>query len=407
MMKRVNWIAVVLLTGIPVNADEVSVHARRAVETINQLRAIGLGSQDSEKFGPPPRVPGLLRTLNQELEALIAEGLRDRQHRSLLSQEDILDQLRAAGWEEIASHKWNAYGEIRRINLDWKPRYDPALLVVSTELWIPCGNADPDSAIYVFRAAGHSWELVLATESDFDPMSQDPQSGLQYIISPQDDEGRWFLLVGHAPPLCTGRGNAFKYKVLRPGCDPENPVVIAAGRETVDRFYDPPFNLQAETDWFSLTEGKTRRLDDEPGVAILRYQVEGNRAQRIHPLALSPEDFLDQWAQLSWEEARKWSTGSAGIESWHSKISHIAPGSVEIESVHRCSGSEDGDQKWLLELSVDEQPDPALGLGSLFVKIDKTNGIFSVAGIQPSHPAGCNGRTPITAIKGSSALPVW
>ena len=48
------------------------------METIQQLRAIGLPNSTDLESGPPDKVPGLLRLLNQELKALIVEDLNDR-----------------------------------------------------------------------------------------------------------------------------------------------------------------------------------------------------------------------------------------------------------------------------------------------------------------------------------------
>jgi len=123
---------------------------------------------------------------------LIVSTLNERKPGSPTSEEVIFVELRAAGWEEIPRHKWNAYGEISQINFDFKAGYDPAVLVVSTQLWIPCG-ADPDSAIYVFRAKGSEWELALSAEADFDPGDGPAKSGMQYALSPPDHNGEWFL----------------------------------------------------------------------------------------------------------------------------------------------------------------------------------------------------------------------
>ena len=405
-MKSVScWIVVLFMASTPARAAEVSLHARKAVEAIQQLRAIPIDHSGRDS-GPPGKVPGLLRNLNAELKALIVENLSDARRRQLLTETELLDQLRAAGWEEIPSHKWDAYGEIHRIRFDWKTDYDPALLVVSTELWLPCGSADPDSAIYVFRESGRKWNLVLATESDFNPTSDESDSGMQYRISPPDDSGEWFLVVGHVPPSCNPDQTVLRYKVLRPGPNPDQPALVTSGREVVDPWYDPAFQIRAESDWFSVTEGKRRKLDREAGVAIIRYAVNRNEARRIHPLALSPEDFLDQWAQLAWDEAKQWARDPAQLQTWHAKLAGLDSGSAEIESAERCSDSRDGDQTWLVELSIDEQPNPQLGVKSLFVDVAKRNGVFWIDGVHPSHPPGCQGRTRLLPGK-VTTLPVW
>ena len=97
-------------------AQQVSPNAQKAVETIRQLRMITLPNSMLEE-APPARVPGLLRQLNQHLRALIIEDLNDGTKHSLPGEEEILEQLRTAGWEEISSQKCNAYGSLGGRNL--------------------------------------------------------------------------------------------------------------------------------------------------------------------------------------------------------------------------------------------------------------------------------------------------
>jgi hypothetical protein len=96
-MTKLSLILLVALSLVngTASAREVSPHARKAVEVIRQLREIGLSDSAGSAAGPPARVPGLLRTLNQELRALIVEYLNDQTRLHTVPQEeDILDQLR-------------------------------------------------------------------------------------------------------------------------------------------------------------------------------------------------------------------------------------------------------------------------------------------------------------------------
>jgi hypothetical protein len=86
-------------------AAQLSPHAQKRLKRLGQLREIPIDTSGMES-GPPTGVPGLLRTRNAELKALVVEDLGDLMRRQLLSESELLDQLRAAGWEEIPSHKW-------------------------------------------------------------------------------------------------------------------------------------------------------------------------------------------------------------------------------------------------------------------------------------------------------------
>jgi hypothetical protein len=266
-LMRPLWVCLTLFffacTSVP--AHPVSPHAQKAVETIQQLRAIGLPNSNDLESSPPAKVPGLLRLLNQELKGLIVEDQNDANRHAVPSEEEIMEQLTSAGWDEIPSHKWSAYGEIRQIKFDWQPGYDPGILIVSTQLWLPCGSSDPDSAVYVFQGIARHWDLVIAAESDFDPAGESDETGMQYKISPADPSGHWFLVVAHLPPSCRRGSGVLRFKALRPGADANQPTLLVSGREAIDPFFQPPFQIRAESDWFAVTQGKVRKLDERVG----------------------------------------------------------------------------------------------------------------------------------------------
>jgi hypothetical protein len=381
-------------------ARSVSPHAQKAVETIQQLRSIGLPNANDLESGPPAKVPGLLRLLNHELKALIVEDLNDANRHAVPGEEEVMEQLTAAGWEEIPSHKWNAYGEISQIKFDWKPGYEPGILIVSTQLWLPCGNTDPDSAIYVFQGIARHWDLVLAAESDFDPAGEGDETGMQYNLSPPDPRGRWFLVVAHLPPSCRRTPNVLRYKALRPGANANQPTLLVSGRETIHPFFEPAFQIRTESDWFAVTHGKLRNLDGELGIVISRYDLNDPQSRRIAPVALTPEDFLDQWTQLNWDDAKRWSKTSwdSILQDWHSRLNNLTPASTEIESVRHCPGSDDGDQSWLIELSIDQRVNPSIKQEILYVEVAKRGGSFVLDGVHESHPSGCPGETALNLI---------
>src|SRR6267154_2632960 len=275
------------------------------------------------------------------------------------------------------------------------------------KLWIPCGSSDPDSAIYVFQGRGRKWDLVLATESDFNAIGEHQVSGMDYRISPPDSSGKWFVVVGHVPPSCKRAADVLRYKALRPSSEPDKPTVLVSGRVAIDRSFDPAFRIEAHEDWFAVTIGKTRKLDDEPGVEIFRYDVSDKQAVRIAPLALLPQDFLDQWTQLSWEESKRWSSDLESLAEWHRKLNELTPGTAEIEAVRRCRGAEDGDQDWEVELSVAQAPNPSFGGEVVYIEVAKRNGIFSVMGIQKNRLNGCSVSNSLTASTPPNQLPVW
>jgi hypothetical protein len=97
-MRRIaTCLAGFLFSGVPLGAQQVSRHAEKAVQAIRELRAIGVPQFGNDDFTPSPKVPPLLRQLNQELKALIIEDLNDRSLHEFPSEEEIREKLIAAG----------------------------------------------------------------------------------------------------------------------------------------------------------------------------------------------------------------------------------------------------------------------------------------------------------------------
>jgi hypothetical protein len=398
-----------LMACVTLQAQQASKDALEAVQTIHQLRSIEVPPSSKIQFGPPPQVPGLLRQLNRQLRTLIVDVLNDKNRGAeVANEEEVLSELRNAGWEEVSQNKWNAYGEIVDVNFDWKLGYDPALLVISTQLWIPCGSSDPDSAIYVFQGEKRQWNLVLATDADFDALGRTAESGLQYAISPASSNGHWFLGVANAPPSCRVPRRDLRYKVLRPGRSADEPVLLLDRREPVIPEFDPPFQLRAERDWFSLTRGKTRKLDGEPGIVIARYEIGETQVTRLQPFALTPEDFIDEWVQLNWADASKWSTPAAQseIQQWHSKLHSLANDSTEFQSVTRCSEGKNGDAKWLIDLWIDQEQNPSSDTEMLYIALTSSNGSQFIDAVYKERPKGCPGKTR-PQLSTDTKLPNW
>jgi len=408
MRANLICLAILFLARTNLNAQPVSPTAQKVVQTIQKLRAMDVPHSRDLDIGPPPRVAALLKQLNQELKALIVEYLNDRTRDTLPNGEELLNDLRAAGWQELPSNKWTAYGEIRKIEFKWYTEYDSPVLIVSTQLWLPCGSVDPDSAIYVFRGMSRRWELLLSADSDFDPGEGADEVGLQYKISPRDSRGRWFLAVAQIPPSGNGFGNVLLYKVLRPGVNADNPTILAAQREVIDAGFNPPFRREVQDDWFAVTEGKERVLGSGTGIRVLRYAVDNNKIRRIAPLAIYPEDFLDEWAQLPWDDARQWVTAlsEGSLKDWHAKLNKVAKNSSEIELMRHCSGSADSDGTWLIEPAIDSRTDPSMEDKQLYVQVAKKNNIFFVDCIQERLPSSCAAEA-LPALREARELPIW
>lgn len=392
-MRRFLALATVVLACMQVEGKSVSPHAQDAVQTIEKLRAIGLPDFEAGQAGPPARVPALLRKLNEQLRALITETVNNRSGTGIGGEREVIGELKAAGWKEIPRYKWNAYGEISQIRFA-TDSYESGLLVVSTELWVPCGSTDPDTALYVFAGNEKDWKLVLATDADYDTTGASEESGMQYRVSPRAADGSWYLAVVQAPPACgpTSAAASLRYKVLRPGPSPDEPRILLDRSEPLNEKFEPPFRLEVMDDWFAVTKGKERKLDGEPGVSVARYRVIGDELTRIQPLAPTPEDFVDEWVQLDWSEAVRASGQSSELAKWHATLNALAYDSTEIEFVQPCRAEGRAEKTWLAGLWIDQQLNPHSENERLYIVVSERQRALFVDSVNTTRPAGCPGK---------------
>lgn len=226
-------------------------------------------------------------------------------------------------------------------------------------------------------------------------------------MSAQDADGSWYLAIAHAPPSCgpVPTAASLRYKILRPGRSPDEPRILLDRREPLNEKFQPSFRLEVEDDWFAVTEGKVRKLDGEPGVSIARYQVIGDGTTRMQPLALTPEDFLDEWVQLDWSDVAHSSSRSSDISKWHSILNALAFDSAEFEFVHPCREQGDADKVWLAALWIDQKLNPNSKIERLYIVVSEKHHAFFVDSVNTTRPAGRPGKArPLLT---SWELPKW
>jgi hypothetical protein len=69
-------------------------------------------------------------------------------------------------------------------------------------------------------------------------------------------------------------------------------------------------------------------------------------------------------------------------------------------------GTDDSDQTWLIELSIDQRVNPSTKQETLYVEVAKRGGNFLLDGVHEGHPTGCPGKTALNPIIDHS-LPSW
>ena len=142
--------------------------------------------------------------------------------------------------------------------------------------------------------------------------------------------------------------------------------------------------------------------------AIYRYRVtpgspDESPIQRIQPIADNVRDFVDEWLQAPWGEAKHWATPEAlpSLEPVHNKIEALHDPAVkefpelQYGPVRPCSDSPSHFQVELRQApTVQPKPRPA---PPTYFQIEKGNAAFTLLSASTVPNPRCNGAEVLTA----------
>jgi hypothetical protein len=209
-------------------------------------------------------------------------------------------------------------------------------LLVVTSVGIMCGY---DESAYIYRhGPDKSWVLLLATEQNrYGENEYAPQHFLSIAASPGntgwDDPTPPPLVVTLGfNPWCTSNWHSLYTRLWR--ASDTNPTP----RPLLDRS-DSLFIGEDQIAAARLTQndllieyrGGTIDSDSIITTHVAHYLIKpGDTLERIAPIALTPNDFIDEWATAKWPEAARWSDPAADparLAAFHASSARVTGGS--------------------------------------------------------------------------------
>jgi len=371
---------------------------------VEQLRAIDTRVKGYPSGDVPPTAQKLLPQFKSGLREIIVQTLNSHSSSSPEILHDlILTDLKKAGIEALSLVQRDGYytadgddfGYLYDVTVR-QPERHPDLMAVVTNLTIPCGS---DASLYLYRRTWATWQLILVTESNGYADISGAQGSFQFTISPPDDEGNWFVVVADVNPWCSSNWQQLRYKALRPGDDVNHSVVLLDEHSSIYLGTDQPYRLRVNPRGFEIRSVGSQGLDDSilTRVHVQKYEVNGNHVTRIPPLALAPEDFLDEWIEMKWESASTWvsSSDAAKLQYWHGRLSKDGREKLdtEFDFVQPCKTAENV-AKWQIGLQLEgtgEHDLPRDLPDELFFTVSKRDGAFYVENVAKDRPPGCPG----------------
>lgn len=354
-------------------------YARQIVQTQRELQKIPLQGELDVTIPKlaRPLLTSLKHQLIQEiittLNSDIALGSDNKRLNSML-----VASLRKKG---IQMNEWESspYGIIYEPNVE-KLKDHAGYLVVTTTLPVICGD---DSSVYLLKRKGMQWEIILSVESNNYDEIDKAKGALEYAVSPPNNKGEFFLVIADINPWCTSNWQGIRYSVFQIPLEPHVPKMILNKKEIIYIGEERLFDLTAHQNYFDLEfSGSSADLGGGRQHTI-RYKIDNGIAVRIPPFARNPRDFLEEWAELPWPEASKWSASGSSNHYWHSQLSKIS--FWDYDPDWKCPNT----NEWLLTFDIGSYEEPEVDSDVLYARINQKGLSYFIREITRTRPYTC------------------
>jgi hypothetical protein len=219
-------------------------------------------------------------------------------------------------------------------------------LAVKTNVGVRCGF---DESAYIYEWREKSWHLLLQTEQDrYDDKHYAPQNFLAIKASPTGvawnqavPKPALILTLGYSP-WCQSNWQMLYTRLWRvsPADSAPKPLI-----DDSDELYvgdDTIADAQVSDDDV-LIEFEGRSIDGDVLIRphVRHLLVRDNAVSRIAPVALEPNQFVDEWLSQPWAESANWigeSVDRSSLRTWYDRFhkGEIVFGEFDEEGPRRC-----------------------------------------------------------------------
>ncbi|HKD23386.1 MAG TPA: hypothetical protein VKB71_15325 [Rhizomicrobium sp.] len=201
---------------------------------------------------------------------------------------------------------------------------DGRYLVVQTNVGIRCGF---DESAYVYEWRGNSWKPLLQSEqNDYRDKHYSPQNFLS--IQASFANVAWnkpaprpplILTLGYSP-WCQSNWQTLYTRLWRASAQTQTPAPLVDTKDSMFLGDNPARARMSDDDVLIEFDG-----DSVDGGKLVRphlrhYAVRYNKVARIAPIALKPDDFVEEWLTRPWTESATWSdqpSDDPALQKWY------------------------------------------------------------------------------------------
>jgi hypothetical protein len=200
-----------------------------------------------------------------------------------------------------------------------RPPTEPQLIAVTVNFGIECGD---DSMLLIYERSAERWKESLRWQSDnYSQISDAFGDFFQYAVLPQNERGEWVVAIAHGTPWCTSVWSAFALDLVRPKRDGSPQQILQHIKDYYVREDYPAIKQRPDGFEFRVIKGS---LDDDVSrrTGIYRFRLVDNKLERVQPIAMNGRDFVDEWLQVAWSDAQRWSqsVNLASLAKEHSRF---------------------------------------------------------------------------------------
>jgi len=275
-------------------------------------------------------------------------------------------------------------GFVTRMELS-RPPEDPDKLAVTVGIGVPCGS---DDLVYVYDYSQGPPRRVLESRG-----TRDHDESISSVrFSKRDASGSQLILTLRYAVQCGSFWNRLSYDLFRLSSAANMALRTLGGEQGVYFGAYDPYQLRLEPDEL-LMEIRDHSIDSGVRPHVLHYNVANSAGERIDPVALQPQDFVDEWLMRPWSEMESRSAESVRdkLKKWHEFLAgDFVAGKFNF--VQACREKPD---QWQVGVALDwikgkELPEP---LSAYFLVQQSEQYRFKMVGISFDRQDGCPGET--------------
>jgi hypothetical protein len=192
-----------------------------------------------------------------------------------------------------------------------RPSDDPDKLTVIVGAEIPCGA---DEVVYLYDYSQGPRRRVLESHG-----TRDHDESLYKVhLSKLDALGNQLFLTSRLAVQCASSWNGVSYDLFR--LSGTAAVPILSGEHTIWFGSDYPYQVRLDPGEL-LMEIRAGSIDGgiHNRAHVLHFKIDGSTVERVDPVALQPQDFVDEWLTRPWSEmeSRSSTDASGKMQKWH------------------------------------------------------------------------------------------